>query len=169
MNIKDAEVLALLHMDDHGLIEDLWSFEFEDCKTSLGRCHYMEEKITLSKWYVELNEESDVEDTILHEIAHALSFIRYGAKGRGHGKLWKQVCVEIGATPSRLHKGIVEYPNNHYKYVDDCICGVTYKMHRLRKRSKYRCPKCRQPLFNSKEKIAWLSAYERAKRILEVA
>lgn len=166
---SEGKLLALLHMEEHGLFNEGWHFEFENCKSSLGRCHYMEQKITLSEWYVELNEESDVEDTILHEIAHALSFIRYGAKGRGHGKLWKQVCVEIGATPSRLHKGILEYPDNHHKYVDDCICGTTYKMHRLRKRAKYRCPKCQQPLFNSKAKIAWLSARETANSILEVA
>lgn len=158
MNITDAETLCLLHMEEHGLMDKLWYFEFEDCKTSLGRCHYIEEKITLSKWYVELNEEKDVEDTILHEIAHALSFLKYGEKGRGHGVLWKQMCRKIGAKPNRLHQGIVEYPNNHHKYIDDCVCGITYRMHRLRKNSKYRCPKCNQPLFDSKEKKVWLSA-----------
>lgn len=158
MNKSEGKLLAMLHMEEHGLFDECWHFEFENCKRSLGRCHYMEEKITLSKWYVELNEEADVEDTILHEIAHALSWIRYGAMGRGHGRLWKDICVEIGARPERLHKGILEYPNNHYKYIDSCLCGINYKMHRLRKRSKYRCPKCEQPLFNSKRKKEWLSA-----------
>ena len=30
------------------------------------------------------------------EIAHALSYERYGAKGIGHGRLWKKICIEIG-------------------------------------------------------------------------
>jgi predicted SprT family Zn-dependent metalloprotease len=125
MNKKDAEALAFLHMEEHGLFDKLWHFDFESCKRSLGRCHYNLKKITLSKWYAELNEEDDVEDTILHEIAHALSFIRYGRDGKGHGRLWKLVCGEIGASPERVHKGILEYPDNHYKYTDDCLCGDT--------------------------------------------
>ena len=158
MDKFEAEMLALLHMEEHGLFDKLWHFDFEDCKRSLGRCHYNRKKITLSEWYVELNEEKDVEDTILHEIAHALSFTRYGREGKGHGRLWKKVCVEIGAMPQRLHQGVIEYPSNHHKYVDDCVCGTTYKRHRISKERQYRCPKCRQPLFNRKEKRAWLSA-----------
>lgn len=158
MDVINGEALALLHMEEHGLFDECWHFDFEDCKRSLGRCHYYKKKITLSKWYVELNTEDDVEDTILHEIAHALSWIRYGREGKGHGKLWKKICREIGATPKRLHKGILKYPDNHYKYVDTCACGTTYKRHRISKGRKYRCPKCREPLFNSKEKKEWLSA-----------
>ena len=157
MDVINGEALALLHMEEHGLFDECWHFDFEDCKRSLGRCHYYKKKITLSKWYVELNTEADVEDTILHEIAHALSWIRYGREGKGHGKLWKKICREIGATPKRLHKGILKYPDNHYKYVDACACGTTYKRHRISKGRKYRCPKCREPLFNSKEKKEWLS------------
>ena len=140
-------------MEEHGLLNQKWKFAFESCKRSLGRCHYNLKKITLSKWYVQLNEEDDVEDTILHEIAHALSFIRYGSKGAGHGILWKRICLEIGATPQRVHKGILEYPSNHFKYVDTCCCGITYKRHRLSAKRGYRCPKCRQNLFVKKKDI----------------
>ena len=150
MNATEAEQLAFLHMEEHGLFDKLWHFDFEACKRTLGRCHYHVKKITLSKWYVELNKEDDVEDTILHEIAHALSFLRYGTKGKGHGRLWKRVCREIGARPERLHKGILEYPNNHYKYVDTCSCGITYKRHRKSDFRIYRCPKCKKNLFLSK-------------------
>ena len=146
MDIKDAKILALLHMDNHGLIEDLWYFEFENCKTTLGRCHYTENKITLSKWFVELNEEVDVEDTILHEIAHALSWIRHGETGRGHGILWKRICVEIGAVPRACSKYKLNQPKNHFKYSEHC-CGSTYKRHRLRKNATYHCPKCNKKLF----------------------
>ena len=155
MNITEAKTLALLYMEEHRLAD--WKLEFENCKRSLGRCHYYDRKITLSEWYVELNEEKDVEDTILHEIAHALSWVRYGREGKGHGRLWKKVCVEIGAIPQRLHQGVIEYPNNHHKYVDTCGCDITYKRHRIRKFAKYRCPKCNEPLFNSKRKKEWLS------------
>jgi predicted SprT family Zn-dependent metalloprotease len=168
MNAIDGEALALLHMEEHGLFDKLWHFDFEACKRSLGRCHYNLRKITLSKWYVELNEEDDVEDTILHEIAHALSFLRYGRDGQGHGRLWKRVCGEIGASPERIHKGILEYPDNHHKYVDDCVCGITYKRHR-KSRGNYHCPKCKQPLYDKKAKASWLASKRIIDQILECA
>lgn len=155
MNTTEGKTLALLHMEDHGLFKRNWIFSFESCKRSLGRCHYNAKKIALSKWYVELNEEEDIEDTILHEIAHALSFTRHGKKGTGHGRLWKDICIEIGATPKATHKGLLEYPNNHHKYVDTCCCGTTFKRHRLSIGRSYRCPKCLQNLFVEKKDIVF--------------
>jgi hypothetical protein len=38
-----------------------------------------------------------VTDTILHEIAHALTL------GDGHGYAWKRKCIEIGAKPERCY------------------------------------------------------------------
>ena len=93
--------------------------------------------------------------------------MRYGMKGKGHGRLWKNVCKEIGARPERLHKGILEYPDNHYKYSDTCGCDITYKRHRIRKGAKYRCPKCDEPLFDSKRKKEWLSAKISADALME--
>ena len=95
MNATEGEHLALLHMEEHGLFDELWHFDFESCKRSLGRCHYHAKKITLSKWYVELNEEDDVEDTILHEIAHILA----GSSNK-HNKVWKRWAAKVGA-PTR--------------------------------------------------------------------
>ena len=44
-------------------------------------------------------------------------------------KVWKleESLHESGATPQRVHKGIIEYPKQHFKYVDTCGCGITYK------------------------------------------
>ena len=61
MILEEAHELALLHMEEWGLIDD-FDFEFENCKRTLGRCHYYKKKITLSKWYAELNEEKQIED-----------------------------------------------------------------------------------------------------------
>ena len=40
-------------------------------------------------------------ETIRHEYAHYLDFVKYG--GHGHGKTWKQCCTEVGANPIRLY------------------------------------------------------------------
>ena len=143
MILRDAQTLALLHMEEHGVAED-FTFEFEACKRTLGRCFYYEKKITLSKWYAELNEESEVEDTILHEIAHALAWTHN--KFTGHGKIWKDWARKIGANPKACSKNDLIKPEKHYKYEQTC-CGVTYKRHRVRKRARYYCPNCNQKLF----------------------
>ena len=144
MLLEDAEILALLHMEEYDLLDGLWHFEFEECKSSLGRCHYMEEKITLSKWYAELNKEKEIEDTILHEIAHALAWIN--DKCRGHGKIWKRWAKKVGANPQACSKSNLAHPQNHYKYAQEC-CGVIYKRHRISKRRSYYCPNCKEELF----------------------
>ena len=159
MNIREAESLVYKYMAKHDL-PDEWLFRWQNKKGALGTCSYNNKEIRLSKWYVELNDEAEVRDTILHEIAHALSYERHGSKGIGHGRLWKSICREIGAIPRACSKGKLNKPQNHYKYVDTC-CGVTYRMHRLRKNTKYSCPKCHVGLFVSeKKKIAHRSAKE---------
>jgi predicted SprT family Zn-dependent metalloprotease len=143
MLLEDAKTLALLHMEEYG-VDDKFTFEFEDCKRTLGRCHYYTKKITLSKWYAELNEEKEIEDTILHEIAHALAWTHN--KFKGHGKIWKDWARKVGATPKACSKANLAKPTNHYKYEQTC-CGVTYKRHRLRKNARYFCPNCKGKLF----------------------
>lgn len=164
MNTTEAETLAFLHMEDHGLFDKKWTFSFHNKKCSLGTCSYRRKKIYLSQWFVELNNEDEVEDTILHEIAHALSYERYGSDGMGHGRLWKMVCREIGARPQRTCKSKLNRPQNHYKYVDTCACGITYKRHRLKSNVGYRCPKCYQNLFVKKKNIV---VFRNGKKVLD--
>ena len=61
----------------------------------LGICKYHTKMITLSKEFVEKAQEDMVKDTILHEIAHALT------KGHHHDQVWKAKCVEIGGNGMR--------------------------------------------------------------------
>ena len=159
MELRKASALIHLLMHEHGLSRE-WTFCWQNKKQSLGTCSYNRREIRLSKWYVELNDEDDVKDTILHELAHALSYERYGSKGIGHGILWKKVCIEIGAVPKSRSKSDLKRPEDHHKYVDTC-CGMTFRKHRLRKNSRYSCPKCHVSLFvGEKEKIADRSARE---------
>jgi SprT protein len=146
MNTRETEILVYKYMAKHKLPDD-WIFRWQNKKRSLGTCSYGQKEIRLSRWYVELNNLEEVRDTILHEIAHALSYIRYGTKGIGHGRLWKKVCVEIGAIPRACSKDRLNSPKNHYKYIDTCYCGITYKRHRISKFATYSCPKCNERLF----------------------
>lgn len=152
MKAREAESLVYKYMAKYDL-PDEWLFDWQNKKRALGTCSYSRKEIRLSKWYVELNDKESVVDTILHELAHALSFVRYGRAGIGHGRLWKKVCREVGAIPKACSTESLTKPQNHYKYVDTCCCGITYKKHRIRNNRTYSCPKCRQNLFVEKKDI----------------
>lgn len=115
MDLRKAETLALQLMAQHGLCADptwdfakrngwagsnprSWTFSFDDSYRRFGVCRLSQRKIGLSRKLVALNDEHEVRDTILHEIAHALA-----PRGAHHGPAWKAVCVRIGAKPVRCY------------------------------------------------------------------
>ena len=97
MQLVDAEKLALELIREFGLLPK-WRFEFDDAKKRFGCCHRSEFKITLSRELVLRNDREQVEDTIRHEIAHALCEPR-----QGHGEAWKEMCSFTGANPERCY------------------------------------------------------------------
>ncbi|MDX1682329.1 MAG: SprT-like domain-containing protein [Phycisphaeraceae bacterium] len=97
MDVEDARRLARDLMDEHGLAE--WSIEMGRAKRTLGLCDERKQLIRLSALYVSLNDRAHVQDTILHEIAHALVGVRHG-----HGKKWQAACERIGADPTRVDR-----------------------------------------------------------------
>ena len=62
----EADLLA-----EHDLHD--WSFAFNRRKRAFGLCDYTRRTIFLSADLTELNDEAEVSDTLLHEIAHALA------------------------------------------------------------------------------------------------
>lgn len=126
-------------MDDHGLA--LWSFAFDNAKRRCGNCNFGKRKITLSRHYVSMNEEWEIRDTILHEIAHAIAGFE-----AGHGPNWKGVARRIGATPKRCADASVAMPKAPWKIV--CATGhILGTRHRQsRNMTSYVCRTCRTPL-----------------------
>lgn len=109
MNRVDASNFIMEKMREHGLIAKGWRAQFNPrLSRTLGRCWNSKKLIELSSHYVDNNDEKLVKDTILHEIAHALT------PGDKHGKLWKAACVRIGAVPKAAWKspacGLVTAP-----------------------------------------------------------
>jgi predicted SprT family Zn-dependent metalloprotease len=137
MHPIDARELALRLMRDHGLAG--WGFRFDRARRRFGSCRSTERVITLSRPLVILNSADQVRDTILHEIAHALS------PGDGHGSVWRQKCREIGAAPRRCYTDdeVLSPARGAARYRFGChACGWWVERRRLMRR-KYVCAKCR--------------------------
>lgn len=49
-----------------------------------------------------LDEEEQFWDTVRHEYAHALVYLRSGGRNHGHDAVWKAACREVGCSEKRL-------------------------------------------------------------------
>jgi predicted SprT family Zn-dependent metalloprotease len=137
MNLYAARDLARSLMAEHGL--GGWIFRFDHARRRFGSCAPTKKRITLSRPLTLLNDEAEVRDTILHEIAHAL------APGDGHGRAWKAACARLGARPVRCYTDemVVSPPRRAAPYQVGCPrCGWWQDRHRLTRR-KLVCRRCR--------------------------
>lgn len=139
MNPAGARITARHLMDEHGL--HAWSFGFDNAKRRCGQCNYTKRLITLSRYYVGMNDEREVRDTILHEIAHALT-----GPGHGHGPKWKSTARKIGATPNRCADASVSMPPAPWELL--CTEGHSLgpRHRRYRHMDMNVCGRCRSPL-----------------------
>ncbi|MEM9417780.1 MAG: SprT-like domain-containing protein, partial [Planctomycetota bacterium] len=119
MDLPSAGQLAQSLMHTHGLVADGWTFRFNQRKRALGLCNFTTKRIELSAPFVARNDEAEVRDVILHEIAHALTpppppepatpraKRAPNPPGRAgftpHGPEWRATCLRIGANPNRLN------------------------------------------------------------------
>ena len=91
--------------------------------------------IFMSKGFVLNNEENEIKNIILHEIAHALVGI-----GEGHSRKWKNTAIDIGCNGKRTNDTAV-MPKG--KFIYKCKnCGHKIYTHR-RLRLVYSCLMCK--------------------------
>lgn len=144
MQLNEAKKLARSLMDKHKLFDRGWGFEFDRAVKRFGCCNYRTKTISLSQHLVQLNDEQQVTDTVLHEIAHALV-----GSGQGHNRVWQRKAIEIGCNGQRCYDvATVNRPKLPYKLVCP-TCGIT--THRARKPSPtLACGRCCAGKYNAK-------------------
>lgn len=121
MRLLEAEKITKELMQQHGLIDNGWKFEWLKHSLIAGQCNYTQKKIVLSLELTALNTESEVKDTIIHEIAHALT------PGDGHGKKWKEKCIELGCRPEQYFND-TQKVTSFSRYTAVCEnCGFKHK------------------------------------------
>lgn len=104
MKISEANDLLKEKMFEFGLTELGWKAQMDNAKSRFGYCAPGDKVISLSRPLSEINPREEVLDTILHEIAHALAYMKHG-EGCGHDERWKDICRKIGARPEACFDG----------------------------------------------------------------
>jgi predicted SprT family Zn-dependent metalloprotease len=146
-----AEELLRLHLGGGS-----WSFGFDHAKTRAGQCDFAKRRITVSRHLAARFSDEDVEQVLLHEVAHALS----GARA-GHGPTWRRTARSIGYTGSRLHDGPIA--SELAPWVGTCPAGHEHYRYRTPTRP-LACAKCSRR-FDERHLITWRRQHEQAETL----
>lgn len=151
MQTSRAIALAKELLNEHGYGHV--PIRITNAKRQCGSVHWKRDKtvkyMSLSSNHISLNDEREVRETILHEIAHMIA----GSKA-GHGRIWKLVALRIGANPSATSKEAVT-PPGRYK----CICQECNKMIATRHRISARMFRVRH--ISDGGKVSWYDTTEK--------
>lgn len=164
---SDTRTLALRLMDELGreLLGDSltargWTFGFDRARKRLGVCRIRDKRITLSSHLSQTLSLAEVEDTVRHEIAHAIDAERRGLSN--HDWTWKALARACGATPRRCYSG--DLPDDPAApYVGTCpSCGATHDRYR-QSANALRCrpctaagrPSCLRVVHRSSGRVIW--------------
>ena len=142
--LEKYEKIANEMLVKHNLTD--WKFVIDtNVKSRLGQCRYNEKEVAISEYILKLRHEQIV-DTIIHEIAHALT------EGHNHDKVWKEKCIELGCIPLSTYMGgfNIYKPNNNYKFEGSCpTCSKTY----IKSKPTGLCSSCYHESYMTKKDI----------------
>lgn len=111
-----------------------WKRDYNKRKKALGLCSYRGGRygqinrrgtvfISMELLSRNLDKAYDFEDTIRHEIAHAIHAEIAGRSNHGAG--WKAIARAVGADDTRTHEGFLEMPKGKYlAYCPNPKCDV---------------------------------------------
>ena len=111
-----------------------WSFQYDDASGRAGVCNFDSQVIGLSLLYCLGSSGPELEETILHEVAHALAGPQHQ-----HDRVWREIAQSIGCSGERLCSVPAFAPP---RYIVSCpSCG--WALRRNVRRAGQVCAKCR--------------------------
>ncbi len=136
--LHEIEILGnrlLAAFQSGGTLPAGWAFGFDLATSRAGVCRYAERRIDLSVSYCLAATRAQIEDTALHEIAHAIVGPRHN-----HDAVWKAKAREIGCAGERCHRVQHSTP----RWVGECGCGQQWFRQTLQRRimRNRACAKC---------------------------
>ena len=136
--LQEIQTLGNRHLtrfQHNGALPSGWAFGFDLATSRAGVCRYAERRIDLSVSYCLAATRAEIEDTVLHEIAHAIVGPRHN-----HDDVWKAKAREIGCAGERCHRVQHSAP----RWVGECGCGQQWFRQTLQRRimSNRACAKC---------------------------
>jgi len=112
-----------------------YHFEWFNGTSTYGLCCRRIHTIKISKILTELNSEKEFRNTILHEIAHALTT-------GGHNKEFYKMCIKVGSAPERCYSTSVITPKKD-SYIYECPkCKQKVTRHKMIGKNKTACGRC---------------------------
>ena len=141
--VLSGEFLEVMRLADR-LMEEFglpdWGFRFNGRRRQLGRCVGPHQgkpgRIELSVHYVDLNDMAHIEDTIRHEIAHALA-----GPGAKHGPRWVAACQLTGANPE-VQSDSAQVPMGRWRATCPSCGFVHSKVRKPKYLNIWCCTKC---------------------------
>lgn len=91
MNRQDASNLLRQELDKHNLTDWKVRISNDPNQPYLGLCSYKDKAILLNAYHCEIHPDTEIINTIRHEVAHALVGF-----SNGHNEIWAAKAKEIG-------------------------------------------------------------------------
>lgn len=148
MDIRTAVTHANALMEIHGLKQRGWRLVLDNAKTRAGQTQYSTKTISLSRPMTKARDAQTVRNTILHEIAHALT------PGHGHDRVWRAQHIALGGTGERCTSG----ESVKGRYEGTCPNGHKRYRHRLSKAitAGASCGVCNPHKFDERYRLVWV-------------
>ena len=144
MDLTEAARMGRRLLDQHGLHD--WTIVFDRAKRRAGICRWARKEIGLSAPLTSIHPESEVRDTVLHEVAHALVGPRHG-----HDRVWRAMALRIGCSGQRCSSD--DAPGIDGDWVGTCPAGHRTTRHRRPERPSA-CRTC-SPAFDVDHLLTW--------------
>tara|TARA_Y200000002_G_C22622685_1_gene638895 strand:- start:526 stop:1077 length:552 start_codon:yes stop_codon:yes gene_type:complete len=133
---------ANLKLENYNLND--WNITFDYAKRRAGACLYSTKELSFSVYFLRNSSSSHINDTLLHEIAHALV-----GPNQGHNDRWKKKALSIGCSGQVYHTFNFSVPSWIKYCSNNCWEQKSYR----RKRNLI-CKICRSEVLYKKNYVS---------------